>query len=70
MPRFISIRQVAASGMVSENFLRRLVARGECPGIWNGTRFLVNLDALTEQLDTESRRMVKVTNEEREGVND
>lgn len=55
MPNFRTIRQVAATGIISEHYLRQMVARGECLGVWSGNRFLVNLSALAEQLDAQSR---------------
>lgn len=58
MPEFKTIRQTAATGIISEHHLRLLVAQGRCPGIHSGNRFLVNVDALCEQLDTESRKSV------------
>lgn len=56
MPTFKTIRQTAALGFISEHYLRLLVAQGKCPGVYSGNRFLVNLDALIEQLDNESRK--------------
>ncbi len=56
MPKFKTIRQTAALGFISEHYLRLLVAQQKCPGIYSGNRFLVNLDALVEQLDNESRQ--------------
>lgn len=55
MPVFKTIRQTAATGILSEHRLRLLVAAGKCPGIWAGNRFLVNVTALAEMLDSESR---------------
>lgn len=56
MPQFKTIRQTAALGFISEHYLRLLVAQEMCPGIYSGNRFLVNVDALLEQLDAESRQ--------------
>lgn len=56
MATFKTIRQAAAMGLMTEHYLRLLVAQGRCPGIRSGNRFLVNVDALSEQLDAESRR--------------
>ena len=56
MPQFKTIRQVAASGLISEYYLRGLVARGECPGFRSGNRFLVNVELLKEKLNELSRR--------------
>lgn len=58
MPEFKTIRQTAATGIASENFIRLLVAQGKCPGIRSGNRFLVNVVALCEMLDAESRKAV------------
>lgn len=58
MPEFKTIRQTAATGLTSEHHLRQLVAQGKCPGVRSGNRFLVNVTALYEMLDAESRRAV------------
>lgn len=52
---FKTIRQTAAQGIAPENLIRRLVAQRKCPGIYSGNRFLVNVEALTEWLDEQSR---------------
>ena len=59
MPIFKTIRQTAATGLLSEHRLRVLVAKGECPGIYTGNRFLVNTTALSEQLENECKKAVK-----------
>lgn len=60
MPKFVTIRQAAATGLLSEHRLRIMVAEGKCPGIRSGNRFLVNLDALAELLDSESQSNCEV----------
>ncbi|MBR3861401.1 MAG: hypothetical protein IKM84_05945 [Oscillospiraceae bacterium] len=59
MPRFLTIRQIAATGILTENRLRVMQKQGLLPGIMAGRRFLVNLEALTEQLDDLSRQSVR-----------
>ena len=59
MPQFKTIRQAAATGLIPEYRLRILVAEGRCPGIYAGNRFLVNVEALAEKLDRESRANLK-----------
>lgn len=59
MPTFKTIRKTAETGLITEYYLRLLVAQGRCPGIYSGNRFLVNVDALAEQLDAESRQNCK-----------
>ena len=56
MPTFKTIRQTAAMGILTEHRIRIMVAQGNCPGIRTGNRFLVNVEALAEQLEAESRR--------------
>jgi len=56
MTQFKTIRKTAAIGIVPESFIRSLVAQGKCPGFYSGNRFLVNVEALVEQLDNESRQ--------------
>ena len=58
MPDFKTIRQTAKTGLISEHHLRMLVARGECTGIYSGNRFLVNVPALAEYLDAQSKKAV------------
>ncbi len=60
MPEFKTIRQVAAIGITSEHHLRLLVAQGKCPGVRSGNRFLVNVGALCEMLEFESRKGMEV----------
>ena len=58
MATFKTIRQTAAMGFITENYIRLMVAEGRCPGIRVGNRFMVNVEALEEQLDKESREVV------------
>ena len=57
---FRTIRDVARYLKIPESFVRRLVAQGVCPGVYSGNRFLVNVEALREYLDEESRKAYEV----------
>ncbi len=57
---FKTIRQVARYLDISESLVRRLVAQGVCPGVYSGNRFLVNVEALREYLEAESRQVKEV----------
>lgn len=57
---FKTIRQVARYLDISESLVRRLVAQGVCPGVYSGNRFLVNVEALREYLEAESRQIKEV----------
>lgn len=59
MTSFKTIRQTAATGIISEHYLRLMVKCGECPGIQSGNRYLVNVPALEEMLDKQSRANAK-----------
>ena len=63
MPQFKTIRQTASMGILSEHRIRLLVAAGQCPGIKAGNRFLVNVPALAEMLDAESRKVKEARNQ-------
>ncbi len=59
VPQFKTIRQTAATGILKEFTLRRLVEEGNCPGFYVGNRFMVNVPALVEHLSKISRENVK-----------
>jgi len=58
MITFKTIRQTAAMGILSETNLRLRHKQGRLPGVYTGRTFRVNVDALIEQLETESRNNV------------
>ena len=57
---FQTVRQVARYLEVPGRLVRRLVAQGVCPGVYSGNRFLVNVEALREYLEAESRQIKEV----------
>ena len=61
MPTMKTIRQTAALGIVSEHLLRLMLKQGRLPGVYSGNRFLVNVDALIDQLNKESAASIKGT---------
>lgn len=58
-PRFMTIRQTAATGIMSEHLLRQWQKQKRLPGIWAGNRFMVNYHMLLEDLQSASRSVVK-----------
>jgi hypothetical protein len=50
-PKMMTIRQVAATGVLSEYTLRLLAKQGRLPCIYSGRRCLINYNALLAQLD-------------------
>ena len=51
-PNFKTIRETAREGILSEYSLRLLCAQGKLPGFFVGRRYMVNDDALIEQLSS------------------
>ena len=58
MIKLKSIRQTAAMGILSEANLRLRLKQGRLPGVYTGKTFRVNVDALIEMLEAESRKNV------------
>ncbi len=58
---FLTIRQVARTGLISEHYLRLRLKRSGLPGFYAGTRFLVDYAALVELLHRESASQVEST---------
>jgi len=50
----LTIRQTAACCPLSEYALRLLLKQGKLPGIYVGTKYLVNVDRLIDQLNGEA----------------
>lgn len=57
--KFQTIRQTAASGILPENRIRQRLKEGRLPGIYSGTRFLVNIDALEDMLAAETAQSIR-----------
>ena len=58
IPRFMTIRQTAAAGPLSEHHLRRLEKQGKLPCIYSGRKCLVNYDLLIDQLSNLGGRAI------------
>lgn len=55
IPQFMTIRQVAATGILPEHFLRKLEKQGRLPCVYSGKKCLVNFTRLVEQLNQDSQ---------------
>ena len=49
-PNMMTVRQIAAEGVMSEHALRLLLKAGRLPAIYVGKKALINRDKLFEQL--------------------
>lgn len=54
LPMFMTIRETAKTGIISEYHLRMMENQGKLPGVRVGNRFKVNVDLLVDQLNRES----------------
>lgn len=52
--QFMTIREVAKTGLISEHYLRQLEKQGKLPGVYSGRKKLVHYDKLVALLDAES----------------
>ena len=50
IPKMMTVRQVAKTGMISEYALRQLIKQGKIPCIALEHKVLINFDAFIEQL--------------------
>lgn len=57
---FMTIRETAKTGIISEYHLRMMERQGKLPGVRVGNRFKVNVDLLVDQLNRESAERAQV----------
>ena len=50
-PRMMTVREVAATGILPENAIRVMLKEGRIPAIYIGRKALINYDALCDQLE-------------------
>lgn len=51
MPKMMSIREVARTGILPENTIRQMVKLGTCPHIMAGNKALINYTKLVKLLE-------------------
>ncbi len=56
MKTYMTIREVARTGIATEYYLRLMVAQGKIPGVYSGKTFKVNYPMLVKLLEEESAR--------------
>lgn len=50
IPKMMSVRQIAATGLINESALRRMLKSGQVPAVYSGKKALINFDTLCESL--------------------
>lgn len=51
VPKMLSVRNTAKTGILPENALRAMLREGKLPGCYCGVKYMVNLDKLIEMLN-------------------
>ena len=51
IPKMMTIRQIAKTGLLPENALRVMVKNGEIPAVYSGTKAFINFDNLCHKLE-------------------
>ena len=52
IPRMVTIKEAAKTGILPEHCLRKMVKQNEIPYVMAGTRCLINLDKLIDYLES------------------
>lgn len=63
--KYLTIRQTAERGIITEYQLRKMLRAGELPGFYSGKTYKVNVPMLIDKLDAMSavnRGMIKQNN--------
>ena len=55
MVKLMTVKNVVKEYGLSENMLRTWIKKGECPGFYNGNRFMINVDLLEKKMTEDSQ---------------
>lgn len=55
IPRLMTIRETAKAGILPEHRIRQMQKQGKLPGIYSGSKFLVNAEMLIALVEQECR---------------
>ena len=61
IPRMMTIREIASTGLLSEHALRLMLKEGKLPAIYIGKKALINYDRLCEELQSLEADITKET---------
>lgn len=50
IPKMMTIREIAATGVLPETALRRMLKQGKLPAVYSGTKAYINFELLCEML--------------------
>ena len=52
IPKFMTIKEIAKTGILPEHAIRQLVKAGQLPAIYSGKKALINFTTLCEHLNS------------------
>ena len=52
LPKMMTVREIAATGILPENAIRTLLKQGKIPAIYSGKKALINFDLLCAMLQS------------------
>lgn len=50
IPKMMTVREIAATGVLTETAIRRLLREGKLPAIYSGKKAFINFDLMCEML--------------------
>ena len=50
IPRMMTVRQVAATGILPESAIRKMLKENKIPAVYSGKKAFINFDLLCQQL--------------------
>ena len=50
VPNMMTVKQIAATGLLPENAIRVLLKQGKLPAVYSGTKAYINFDLMCEYL--------------------
>lgn len=52
MPKMMTVRQIAKTGLLPENTIRVMLKNGQIKAVYSGKKALINFDKLCDYLDS------------------
>lgn len=59
LPRMMTVRQVAATGILPESAIRRMLRENKLPAVFSGKKAFINFDLLCQQLSNYNQMVEK-----------
>ena len=57
IPKMMTVREIAATGVLTETAIRRLLREGKLPAIYSGKKAFINFDLMCEKLEEATKKI-------------